>query len=489
MLTLTFAMGVGRPLRIAGTTREAWPEVNPGGVSFVQQQTPTPGPGLTLRKRLLTSGPVRVGDDVQFEIVVENTGTTVLRTVELRDIYDNTYLRYESADPPPDYTSDKGVLDWRDIGPIREKESVAIILNFTARASGRTQNRVRVSATDEHGNEIEDDDRVFIEILEAPTATPTPGPSPTPTNTPTATPTPTATATETATSTATITPTPTNTPTVTPEPAPNLEGSTKEVHRRVAYPNDPLHYTIILRNTGDKTAFGATMTDPLPSNTVFMEGSLRSTDGHARWDGEEEAVEWEADLAPGQTVIISFSVRLLPGLPEGTRVRNVATIYDGVHPPFLRDALTTIGRLKVFLPLVTRDYAFCRRPPERPEEFEPNGTFVQAFGPICPGEIYRDTLAADDVNDLYYLWSTGDFAVYLTDIADGEDYALALYNEEFERLDLSQKPGNASECVDSDDQPPGRYYIQVYRFAGRDRADGAPTYALVWRPGTRCNDG
>jgi len=77
-------------------------------------------PGLELRKALV--GPAHVplvGDLVQFELVVRNTGNTTLMVVEVVDSYDPACLKYVNAVPPPDSVDlAAGQMRWANVGPL-----------------------------------------------------------------------------------------------------------------------------------------------------------------------------------------------------------------------------------------------------------------------------------------------------------------------------------------------------------------------------------
>ena len=112
-----------------------------------------------------------MGEAVQFQIVVENTGDTILTTVPLTDTYDTTYLTYNGASPASDDNNDDGTINWTDVGPIAVGGQVIITVNFTAAASTQdlpgdvTINGATASATDENGDDVpEDSDDADVEI-------------------------------------------------------------------------------------------------------------------------------------------------------------------------------------------------------------------------------------------------------------------------------------------------------------------------------------
>ncbi len=184
-------------------------------------------PGLNLTKSLTTpsSGTATVGDTVVFQILLENTGTTNITTLPLRDTYDASCLTYVSANPSPDSMS-SGQLDWNNLGPLATSAQTTITVQFTAAAAcdPATNTATAHDVVDENGDPVNVPPSSATVIIEAPTATPTDTPTATPTDTPTAiitsTPTPTPTATPTVTNTPTHTPTQVGTPTPTPTATP-----------------------------------------------------------------------------------------------------------------------------------------------------------------------------------------------------------------------------------------------------------------------------
>ncbi|MBE7556419.1 MAG: DUF11 domain-containing protein [Anaerolineales bacterium] len=117
-------------------------------------------PGLSITKTRVSSSPVLIGQPVQFQIVVENTGNTDLATVTLIDTYDTAYLNYNGATPVSDDNNNDGVLTWANLGPIAAGGRVTVTVNFTATAStqallnGVTINAARALATDTNGTSV-----------------------------------------------------------------------------------------------------------------------------------------------------------------------------------------------------------------------------------------------------------------------------------------------------------------------------------------------
>jgi uncharacterized repeat protein (TIGR01451 family) len=71
--------------------------------------------GFVLSKqRVNTPSPVAVGEDVEFLIVITNTGEVTITRLPLEDTYDPFYLAYQDAVPAPDGVT-SGRLVWDDL--------------------------------------------------------------------------------------------------------------------------------------------------------------------------------------------------------------------------------------------------------------------------------------------------------------------------------------------------------------------------------------
>jgi len=118
-----------------------------------------------------------------------------------------------------------------------------------------------------------------------------------------------------------------------------LEGSTKEVDKSVAMPGEVLTYTLTLQNTGTADATEVTVVDPIPGQTVYLPGSAT---GGASYDEATNRIFWSGPVPSGEQVALSFAVRIMRPLPDGTVIENAATIDDGARRPFTRTAATLI---------------------------------------------------------------------------------------------------------------------------------------------------
>lgn len=107
---------------------------------------------------------------------------------------------------------------------------------------------------------------------------------------------------------------------------PKLNTSVKAVTPTLAATGGAtLTYEIELRNTGAYTAFGATLTDPIPAGTTYNGDASSSVS--ATLTVTEGVLSWTGDVGFDDSVVVSFSVAVSPTF-TGT-VKNTAVIS---HP-------------------------------------------------------------------------------------------------------------------------------------------------------------
>jgi uncharacterized repeat protein (TIGR01451 family) len=100
-----------------------------------------------------------------------------------------------------------------------------------------------------------------------------------------------------------------------------------------------LTYTIVLRNSGEATE--ASFTDPIPAHARYVSGSVT---GGATYETALDRIQWSGTVPAESEKVFTFAVTTDPSLPDDTLIVNVATISDGLHPPFARTATTTLRR-------------------------------------------------------------------------------------------------------------------------------------------------
>ena len=100
----------------------------------------------TVTKTLVSpaAGPVGVGSNVVFRIVVQNTGSTVITNLPLEDTYSSAYFTFVSATIAPD-SAGAGSLLWNDLtgaGSLAVGASITNNLSFTVIGAGNPANNL-----------------------------------------------------------------------------------------------------------------------------------------------------------------------------------------------------------------------------------------------------------------------------------------------------------------------------------------------------------
>lgn len=91
----------------------------------------------------------------------------------------------------------------------------------------------------------------------------------------------------------------------------------------VLNPGDLLRYTIYVTNTGSAPALNVRLTDPIPANTTLITGSVITSKGVVITENPVDVNI--GTINPGELVTVQFRVTLLPVLPTGTEIHNIAT--------------------------------------------------------------------------------------------------------------------------------------------------------------------
>jgi hypothetical protein len=127
------------------------------------------------------------------------------------------------------------------------------------------------------------------------------------------------------------------------------------------------------------------------------------------------------------------------------------------------------GMRQVYLPLVMRGYC-------GPDNYEPNDSCNQAYGPLTSGQTYQSWISCYDLatykkSDYFYIniSTTNAINIYLTDIPAGTDYDLYLYRYPGDDPDnpAAKSVGTgSSESISYAPPAAGRYYIRVYSYSG-----------------------
>ena len=117
-------------------------------------------PAVTVTKTLVSPnpGPASKGDNVVFNISVQNTGTTVLETVPLEDLYSDALYDFVSATVTPDGVG-AGSLLWNDVTgvgnlAVNATFSVSVTLRAKGVANSATNNAAVNYAVDINGDPV-----------------------------------------------------------------------------------------------------------------------------------------------------------------------------------------------------------------------------------------------------------------------------------------------------------------------------------------------
>jgi uncharacterized repeat protein (TIGR01451 family) len=114
-------------------------------------------------------------------------------------------------------------------------------------------------------------------------------------------------------------------------------------------PGEATTYTIAYHNGHDRQA-GITMTDTLPSQLLYVGGSLSGTAGSGSY--QAGLIHWQGTVAANQTISVTFQGQVSPTY-LGLTMPNKALIHDG----YLLQPVSTVVRVfvnSVWLPFVRR---------------------------------------------------------------------------------------------------------------------------------------
>jgi len=106
----------------------------------------------------------------------------------------------------------------------------------------------------------------------------------------------------------------------------SLGDSSLTADRTVAA-GDRLTYAITLRNPGQQAINQAVLHDAIPTQTVYVPGSLV---GDATYNASTNRIEWQGSMSPRSSKEFGFQVPVAEGLPRGTIISNTAVVDDGL---------------------------------------------------------------------------------------------------------------------------------------------------------------
>ena len=220
----------------------------------------------------------------------------------------------------------------------------------------------------------------------------------------------------------------------------DLSTSTKSVNPATVDAGDVLTYTIVLSNTGDADAVGATVTDTVPASTTYVPGSAWASSGTIVDTGG--LISWTGTVTQSSSVTTTFQVTITPELSSGTSIVNTAEIDDdkgNIH-----------------------DRSITRVP--RTDTYEPNSTFVHAYGSIAWGQSYKSYIWTVEDKDYFKfdVNSLDPFAVDLQSVPPEADYDLKLYDPSQNLVASSTiSATGGSEHIDHTPTTPGTHYLLV----------------------------
>lgn len=134
-----------------------------------------------------------------------------------------------------------------------------------------------------------------------------------------------------------------------PVSAPNVSVS-KTSSASAAAPGDVITYTASVTNSGIAAITSAVFTDPLPSGSAFVSGSV-TVDGESRTEANPATGVPLGTIPPGDTVTISFNVSVT-GVPASGQLTNQSSV-SFTSGAFSGSAFSNTVSTPVFQPVIT----------------------------------------------------------------------------------------------------------------------------------------
>jgi uncharacterized repeat protein (TIGR01451 family) len=128
--------------------------------------------------------------------------------------------------------------------------------------------------------------------------------------------------------------------------------SSKSVTPTSTNPGEALAYAIAVRNNDVSAISGIRVTDTLPANLTYIDGSLAATSGTYGYNAG--TITWAGSVNAAQVVTITFGATVNPTARLDTTVSNSAVI-KGAGATYTRTALAAIPPARFHLPLVIRN--------------------------------------------------------------------------------------------------------------------------------------
>jgi len=177
-------------------------------------------------------------------------------------------------------------------------------------------------------------------------------------------------------------------------------------------PGDELRYTLRLENSGDATAQGLILEDPLDPNLILLEA-----EGAER---EEGLLRWRlGDLPPGEPRTFSFRTQLQAILPNGLLISNQASAKAGELEQLSDDPRTPLPDATQVRVVSAADLSSSTKALERPGPFAPGAEIhyrieihntgsavaqnIQVLDPLAPELEFLEAAGASE-SDEGLLW-------------------------------------------------------------------------------------
>jgi len=203
--------------------------------------------------------------------------------------------------------------------------------------------------------------------------------------------------------------------------------------------------------------------DPPPDPSGFKHFDVQYKVESGDWQGWfiTDTSEIEATFGPTSPVPVEDGKTYYFKVEAEDNVSNVQ--YGECKTTYLP------GIKKVFLPIVMKGYC-------GPDNYEPNDSCDQAYGPLASGPTYQSWISGCDQatykkSDYFYIdiSTTNAINISLTNIPAGTNYDLYLYTKYPCGPDNrvgKPEPGTTPETISYSPPDTGRYYIRVYGHSG-----------------------
>jgi uncharacterized repeat protein (TIGR01451 family) len=134
---------------------------------------------------------------------------------------------------------------------------------------------------------------------------------------------------------------------------PDLLSSAKGVSQLAAAAGDMLTYTIALRNTGGPFTHTVRITDTIPTGLNYLPGSFTATTGSID-DSSAPMLKWSGIMSATPSITLTYVVTV--SVPDPAAITNNAIVDPGSGSPFTRSATIVVNGLKVYLPLIFKNF-------------------------------------------------------------------------------------------------------------------------------------